>query len=249
MGQPVCDDEFDWAIVGGGLFATAIAHALARRKGNERIIWCKGDKRRSTASSDISKIVRTRYPLPGYTLWAKEALIKWKSDETFKKFFHDCGGIRVEGLESSDERMQEMVWSDHKPDLKPDETLRLDESIGSVDFKSALDAAADEASKLGVEIREEDVTKLLVQDGTRVEVSTGEIVWAKKIIVATGPWTPGLLENSGVIFPDNFFKVVAVPVATMRLEDEESEERIKDEERPIIMTNNGASKSARPLIN
>lgn len=250
MAQPECD----WLIVGGGVIGTAIANSLGR-KGQGRIIWYTGKPPviRPTASWDESKIVRTRYPVPGYTLWAESALSKWRGDKLYRNFFHEPGWIRVVDRGSRDndgeissKDMRQKVGSDQEPYLKSNEILRFNKSIGSVDFDAALDAAAKQASVLGVERREKDITKLVVQDGICVGVDVaGEIVKAKKIIVAAGPWTPGLLEKSGVGFPDNFFKVVAVSVATMRLTNKELEEL---HDMPIIVTDEGASKSVQHHI-
>lgn len=251
MAQPECD----WLIVGGGVFGTAIANSLGRREGQDRIIWYTGilPVERPTASWDKSKIVRTRYPVPEYIPWAKSALSKWRGDKLYRSFFHEPGWIRVvdRGSRDSDREifskdMRQKVGSDQDPYLKSNEILRFNKSIGSVDYDAALDAAAKQASALGVERRKEDITKLVVQDGICVGVDVaGEIVKAKKIIVAAGPWTPGLLEKSGVYYPPNFFKVVAVSVATMRLTNKELEEL---HDMPIIVTDKGASKSVQHHI-
>ena len=93
-------------------------------------------------------------------------------------------------------------------------------------------------------IREQkDVSKLLIKNSVcyGVECVSGISIMAETTIVATGPWTPVLLESSKIQLPQSdFFCVTAIDVTTLPL-DEDKYEKFKS--MPILIAEHSTSKS------
>ena len=244
-----CDPHFDYAIVGGGCFGASTALALKREWPDARIIWFEGSATR-TASKDINKIIRTTYPDKDYVAFAEQAMRMWEEAVPYRNYFHQTSWVQVIG-DNSDRRMMKgpkdrlistdelvhMVGSHEKPKLGIGEELWLNENIGYVDSALAVEAVADEASKLGVKREKKDVTRLVVNEGVclGVEADNCTIV-AGTTIIAAGPWTPDLLQSSRVEVPTGFFTIAGVAVATMPLLEAEFREL---ESMPILVTGSG----------
>lgn len=223
--------------------------AVQRNWPNEKVVWFEGTHS-ITASKDINKIIRTHYPDDDYILFAERAMNSWKTRDPYRKHFHQCSWVQVvkEGSHRSTMRgpndkkistedLLRNVGSHESPKLGSDEELWLNENVGYADSHLAIESVAEEAASLGVVREKTNVSKLIIREGVcrGVEIDSGTVI-AEKIIVATGPWTPGLLEKSGVWFPDNFFTVAAVPVATVSLGDSDSNQL---KSMPILVTENG----------
>ncbi len=243
------NNSFDYAIVEGGCFGASTALALKREWPDARIVWFEGSVT-YTASKDINKIIRTSYSDEDYVAFAEQAMRMWKEVAPYCNFYHRTSWVQVisenndrskmKGLKDrmiSIQELLQMVEAHEKPRLKIDEELWLNEDIGYVDSASAVEAVAEEASSLSVVRKIMDVTRLIVNEGVCLGVETDHSrVIAGKIIVAAGPWTPGLLESSKVKFPENFFTVVEVEVATMSLDEAEFSEM---KSMPILVTECG----------
>lgn len=102
--------------------------------------------------------------------------------------------------------------------LNTNEGLQLNKDISYVNLALAIKVVGKEALKLGIIRETQDVTRLIVNEGVYlgVEVGRNRII-ARKTIVAAGPQTPRLLESSKVKFPDDFFTIASVRVATISL--------------------------------
>lgn len=137
----------------------------------------------------------------------------------------------------STHELVDKVGSHCKPKLGTGEELWLNENIGYVDSALAVEAVAEEASNFGVKREMKDVTRLVVNEGVclGVEADNCRIV-AGTTIIAAGPWTPGLLQSSGVEVPTEFFTVAGVGVATMPLHEAEFCEL---KSMPILVTESG----------
>ncbi len=245
------NNSFDYAIVGGGCFGASTALALIREWPDARIVWFEGSAT-YTASKDINKIIRTPYPDEDYVAFAEQAMRMWEEVTPYCHFYHRTSWVQVISENNDRSKMKgptdrmisiqellQMVGAHEKPRLKTDEELWLNEDIGYVDSASAVEAVAEEASSLGVVRKIMNVTRLIVNEGVCLGVETDHSrVTAGKTIVAAGPWTPGLLESSKIKFPDDFFTVAGVGVATMPLEDAEFSEM---ESMPILVTECGMS--------
>ncbi|KAL9125162.1 MAG: hypothetical protein Q9217_005594 [Psora testacea] len=131
----------------------------------------------------------------------------------------------------------QIVGSHENPKLNTGEELWLNEDISYVDSALAVEAVAKEASLLGVIRETKDVTRLIINEGVCLGVEADHCrVIAGKTIIAAGPWTPGLLESSKVEFPNDFFTVAGVGVATMPLREAEFNEL---KSMPILVTGSG----------
>jgi len=135
-----------------------------------------------------------------------------------------------------------MVRSRDPPQLDSGEELWLNEDIGVTHSALAVEAVAAEAAVQGVVRQQKDVSKLLVKDGVcyGVECVGGITTTADTTIVATGAWTPALLESSNILLPQgDFFCVTAIGVATLPLDEDEYE---KFKSMPILIAAPGTSK-------
>jgi len=245
------DNHFDYAVVGGGCFGASTAFSLKSEWPGARVIWFEGSATH-TASKDINKIIRTPYPDEDYVAFAEQAMKMWEEVPLYSNFYHRTSWVQVISENSHRSKMKgpkdrmistqellQMVGSHEKPMLNTDEGLWLNEDIGYVDSASAVEAVGEEASKLGVIRETQDVTRLIVNEGVCLGVEAGrDRIIAGKTIVAAGPWTPGLLESSKVEFPDDFFTIAGVGVATMSLHEAEFCEM---KSMPILVTENGMS--------
>lgn len=87
-----------------------------------------------------------------------------------------------------------------------------------------------------------NIFKLVIENGVcrGVECTDGIIITAETTILATGPWTPALLESSTIQlshnFQDGFFSVTAIGVATLPLT---KDEHAKFNSMPILVTDQG----------
>lgn len=245
------NDCFDYAVVGGGCIGASTALALQREWPDARIVWFEGIDTH-TASKDINKIIRTPYPDEDYIAFAEKAMKMWETEALYRDFYHQTGWVQVVSESSyrstkkspkdkkiSTDEMLRMVGSRDKPVLDAGEELWLNEGIGYVDSALALEAVAKKASTLGVVRKKIDITKLIVNDEgicEGVEAVGGYSIVADKTIIAAGPWTPGLLETSGIVFPKPFFTVAGVVVATMPLSEAEFD---KLKSMPILVSERG----------
>lgn len=243
------DSHFDYAIVGGGCFGASTALALKREWPDARVIWFEGSATH-TASKDINKIVRTVYPDKDYVAFAEQAMRIWEEEAPYCDFYHRTSWVQVISENShrsimktpkdrmiSTQELLQMVGSHDEPKLNNGETLWLNEDIGYVDSALAVGAVAEEASRLGVIRQKEDVTRLIINEGVCLGVEADQYrVIAGKTIISAGPWTPALLKHSNVDFPNDFFTLAGVAVATMTLHDAEFSEL---KSMPILVTEDG----------
>ncbi|KAL9099278.1 MAG: hypothetical protein Q9163_005201 [Psora crenata] len=235
--------------MGGGCFGASTALALKREWPDARIIWFEGSATR-TASKDINKIIRTTYPDKDYVAFAEQAMRMWEEVVPYRNYFHRTSWVQVIGENSegrimkgpkdrliSTHELVHIVGSHENPKLGIGEELWLNENIGNVDSALAVEAVAEEASKLGVRREMKNVTRLVVNEGIclGVEADNCRII-AGTTIIAAGPWTPGLLQSSRVEVPTEFFTVAGVGVATMPLYKAEFREL---ESMPILVTESG----------
>lgn len=245
-------DQMDYAVVGGGLLGASIVLAVKKEFPNQSIVWFRGTHD-ETASKDINKIIRTPYPDDAYVRLAKEALASWESHPHFHKY----GWIQVmsegsyrrtrktdDDTKMSVEEFKLVTGSKLGPDLGEGEELWLNRNIGCADVALALEKAAEEAKQLGVDVRQSNVSRLLVTEdgrceGVEVEAGTAINLFTGTTIVSAGPWTPGLLEKSKVPFRPGFFTVAGVVAATMDLDDAEVEAM---KNMPILVAENGEQK-------
>lgn len=246
-------NQFDFVVIGGGCFGVSTALALQREWPGAKIILLEGSETK-TASKAFWKTIRTPYTDEEYVPLAKEAKEKWQTERPYCNFYRQTGWIQaVRGGNykpfHSEERpikaedLSDMVHSRDPPQLDSGEELWLNEDIGVAHSALAVEAVAVEAAVQGVIREQKDVSKLLIKNGVcyGVECVGGISITAETTIVATGPWTPALLESSKIQLPQSdFFCVTAIDVATLPLDEDEYE---KFKSMPILIAEHGTSKS------
>lgn len=243
-------DKFDIIVVGGGCIATSILDAFTRASPEAKIAWFPGTKE-NAASADFSKIIRDAYPEPLMGNFANRAMNIWKEHSPYREHFHWTSWVQIiksttrkkmtkgsSDRELSVQEMVDMVGSSIDPELEEGEGLFLNPTVGYADAALAVQAVGDRASKSPLVRRFGwDITKLVIENGRCLGVEVdGSLVEGNHTVISTGAWTPGLLEKSGVDIPKGFFRVSAVPVATLALSDEEYEQL---KSMPILMTEDG----------
>lgn len=254
--------NFDYIIIGGGCFGVSTALALQRARPNAKTILFEGSETK-TASKGIRRIIRAPYMDEEYVLLAKDAKKIWEGELPYCNFYHRAGWIQVvrgnnyvpfptdpeERLIKAEE-LSHMVNSRDLPRLDTGEELWLNEDIGVADAARALEAVAVEAEVQGVIRQKTNVSQLLIEDGVcyGVECVGGMRVTAETTIVATGAWTPALLESSRIRLPHDiqhdFLSVTAIGVATLPLD---GDEYTKFKSMPILVTEHGVLTSLTGL--
>ena len=245
-------NHFDYAVIGGGVMGVSAALALQRESPSAKIIIFEGEEMK-TASKGICKIIRTPYMDKEYAMLAEEAKKKWETELPYYSFYRRTGWIQEvrggnyvpfhpgERLITAED-LSHMVRSQNPPQLDAEKELWLNEDIGVADATLALEAVAVEAATQGVVRQKMNISKLLIENGVcrGVERTDATIITAETTIVATGPWTPALLESSKIQLPhdfqDGFFSVTAIGVATLSLTEDE---HAKFNSMPILATDQG----------
>lgn len=249
-------NHFDYAVVGGGVMGVSAALALQREFPSAKIIVFEGEEMK-TASKGTCKIIRTPYMDKEYAMLAEEAKKKWETELPYNSFYRQTGWIQEvsrgdyvpfhpgERLITAED-LSRMVRSQSPPQSSAEKELWLNEDIGVADAALTLEAVAKEAATKGVIRQKINISKLLVENGVcrGVERTDATIITAETTIVATGPWTPALLERSKIQLPhdfqDGFFSITAIGVATLSLTEDEY---AKFYSMPILVTSQGVSNS------
>lgn len=247
-------NQFDYAIIGGGCFGVSTALALQIEQPNAKIILFEGSETK-TASKGFWKTIRVPYMDEEYVPLAEESKQKWRTKRPYCKFYRpNIGWVQAVRGDSykpfhSKERsikaedLSDMVRSRDPPQLDSGEELWLNEDIGVAHSTLAVEAVAAEAAVQGVVRQQKKVSKILIKDGVcyGVECVEGITTTAETIIVAAGPWTLALLKSSNIQLPQgDFFCVTAIGVAILPL-DEDEYERFKS--MPILIAQPGTPKS------
>ena len=105
------------------------------------------------------------------------------------------------------------MGSTAEPILGEGEVLYRNPDVGYADSALAVRALSEKVVELGVCRYEENVTRLVIENGRCLGVEVGgSVVKAKTTIVSVGAWTPGLLKKSNINVPSDFFVVAGVGV-------------------------------------
>lgn len=173
-----------------------------------------------------SRIVRRVYPDPLYTSLMADAYALWNELEGLRAGQHAatlvdwCGGIffgpqghpQMAAAQSALETngVPYQIWTDadraeHFPalHLDPDEIALYEPSMGFARASRCVRAAAECASALGAQIREETIVSGIEARGNGVAVTTesGERLSGDRLVIAAGAWTQPLLASLGVEIP------------------------------------------------
>lgn len=219
-GQPV-HSMYDLLIVGAGVFGTSTAYHLAQTNpGPSKILVLDRAQCPSpmAASSDINKIIRADYSKTFYMDLAYEAIDMWSEGEIYKPFYHQTGWVM---LDEKDSDLSTRIRANFKASGRPDPSEDLDiahvkskwggvlAEIDTTGFDKAYtnsiagwaDASAAVAAMMeysikkhiAFEVGEVDRLKKL-ESHFQVKTQTGTIYKTRKLLLATGAWTPWLMS-------------------------------------------------------
>lgn len=213
----------DIVIVGGGCMGASTAFNLARRRAGRVVLFEKGTVGGGPTGRS-SGIVRTHYSLEPLIRLAFRSLAIFQhfgdlvggtADFTRTGFLLLAGPRDVATLEAN-VRLQSRIGvrtsvltrariADVDPRINVEDVgaAAYEPDSGYADGYATSTAFAAAARALGVEIHENAlVQRLVVRDGTLAGVeTTAGPVHAGRVLVAAGPWTPGLLEPLGLAPP------------------------------------------------
>jgi sarcosine oxidase / L-pipecolate oxidase len=256
MGSTTTDPR-EVLIVGGGIFGTSTAYHLSRNQDvSLRITVLDRVQAPSPqgASADINKIVRADYSKAFYMDLAYEAMENWTRDPVLKPYFHQTGWVMVDEKDSDlADRIRKNFRQSGRPDTSADISLEevksnwggvlsgidtsgynkayTNSSAGWVDASSAVAALMHEAVKAGVKQEVGEVTELVSEGDklTGVRTADGRTFKGDQTILATGAWTPYLMEsleqNLNISAEDRIerqIKAAGVCVAAFKLSEEEA---------------------------
>ncbi|KAL3439776.1 fructosyl amino acid oxidase [Aspergillus insuetus] len=225
-------------IVGAGLFGLTTALELTKRGYNVLVLDRDLAPVRDGSSVDISRVIRPDYADKFYAQMGLEAMKGWEGE--FSSFFHRSGLLCVaQGnshayLESSRQNLDRMgirvetragsALRDYCPAIQGDlaDTAGYFNPIcGWADAQGSLQYLARQCIDAGVSFLSgaSGTVVSLVQDGTRVvgvKTRAGSVLRADLVVLATGAWTPHLVEM------DNLAISTSQPVGFIQLTNEEA---------------------------
>lgn len=217
------DEGLDVLILGAGIFGTSTAYHLAQSyhdPSRVAVLDRAAVPSPQAASSDINKIVRADYSKAFYMDLAYEAMEDWLNEPWAAPYFHQTGWVMVDEKNSDlADRIRRLFKESGRPDTSKD--ISLDDvktswggvlsgvdttdyakaytntSAGWADASGAVASMMSETQKKGVGFYEGEVDELL-HNGNRltgVRTKDGRIYSAKKIVLASGAWTPWLMAQ------------------------------------------------------
>lgn len=228
-------------IVGGGAFGLSTALELATR-GYDNITVL--DRRLPPvpegSSVDISRIIRFDYADKFYAKMGLEAYQGWRKD--FAPHFHETPFMMVTseanssyiestkrnlgGLGRPIEELRDVKQiQKHIPTFHDAERTYhgyINHSGGWADAEGAIAFLAQKCSAKGVSFvtgERGTVTSLVLSDQrvTGVRVSSGDVLHGDQVIIATGAWTPQILNMKDAVIS------TAQPVGTIQLTPQEAD--------------------------
>ncbi|PKS05447.1 hypothetical protein jhhlp_008823 [Lomentospora prolificans] len=213
-----------YLIVGAGVFGVSTAYHLIQKYPNASITIVDRDaydaESRVAASWDWNKVVRADYDDKIYCQLALEAQDIFKSDPLWKPYFHQTGvywicrsdyaqnviahhkslgrGDDIVAMSTAEARKLYDGLFDSADYTGVKEVL-INKSSGWAAAGDALTAVTKRCLELGVKYVTADIVTLEFDDGNRctgARTRNGDVLSATHVVVATGAFTPTLLEWS-----------------------------------------------------
>ncbi|GEK21092.1 FAD-dependent oxidoreductase [Cellulomonas xylanilytica] len=206
-------EHVDHVVVGGGVMGAATAWQLARRGRQVVLLERFGRGHSWGASHGASRIYRNTYARPEYLDLVQEAFDLWRvlEDEapTVGELLRITGGVSHGSLASREvadafvERGIPHEWLSAAdaharwPGLAFEgDVLHETDTAGRLHADRAVEAFLQAAADAGARVLHETPVRLIEQNvyGVRVVTDTG--TWdARRVVVAAGAWTAGLLTR------------------------------------------------------
>ncbi len=226
----------DVVVVGGGIEGVAAAWALGRR-GVTDVVVCERDTVGSGGTGKSSGVVRCHYGVPSLAALAWKGLALFENAQDVlgtdigfvqSGYVVGVGPRNVDALHANLDAQRALgietgpIDREEVAQLWP--TAELDDFAafgweprgGHGDAYRTAQAFAAAARRDGLRIRQGSrvVEVLLGAPGVRgVRLACGEEIHARSVVVATGPWSVGLLAPLGVELPITVHRVQKVLVA------------------------------------
>jgi len=216
--------NFDFAIIGAGVFGAWTAHYLQRSGARVALLDAYGPANSRASSSGETRVIRAGYgPDELYTRWAVRSLPLWREffDRAGLRPFHRTGVLwlsndtdpytkqLVDVLKRNEVHFEKLSEADIRqryPQLSFDDVTWgvLEPHSGLLMARQAVQALVKEVVRGGGEYR---IASVSPPQGNgvlpRIKITTGDSVAAGAFIFACGPWLPklfpGLLTHR--IFP------------------------------------------------
>lgn len=206
-------------IIGTGAFGTSLAYHLSQTYSNASNVTIVGRgfcKQFMAAAMDLNRIVRTNYVDPLYAGLAKEALREWQEHPYLQNHFHQTGWLYLN--KTGDDHVDKLVCQStgtsrqlrsieearrEFPMLRSAELDGFDKTYynpeaGWCDAAAATTSLLSAAAALGVRHIWAEVVEVVLDESWSkikgVTTSSGELLTADKIVLATGAWTNELLS-------------------------------------------------------
>ncbi|PSN63082.1 sarcosine oxidase, partial [Corynespora cassiicola Philippines] len=209
-------------IIGAGIFGATTALELRKTKSDSSVALVDRSPfpSSSTASSDMNKIVRADYQDIFYMKLALDAQQLWRSDQTYKPYYHESGMLYAENKGIARDFLRNYELINHKAAAEIltveqarqqwcgvfrqanwtgiNETYFNPHSVwgeGDGALRSVIQAALDHGATYG----QASVSNLVFYEDESckgVELEDDNGVHADHTIVATGAWTPWFLADS-----------------------------------------------------
>jgi len=210
-------EHVDHLVVGGGVMGSAAAWQLARRGRDVVLLERFGAGHVHGASHGSTRIYRTTYPERDYLELAQEALGLWREleDASGVGLLEVTGGVSHAALGSASAvrtaaiadafaaRGVPHAWLDPQEAAERWPGLRFEGRVlhetttaGRLHADRSVAALQGAAAALGADVRHHTPARHLdlVPGGVRVVTDHGELV-ARRVVVAVGAWSAGLLVD------------------------------------------------------
>lgn len=208
-------------IIGAGNFGAATALSYIQ-KGDYKVTLMDtaGYPNPRAASHDINKIVRDDYPDALYMRMLLKAMPIWRKHKMYSPWYHEVGMLRADASGFGDKSIAayKAMGSSNESHFLPVEEVRrrwngafatadfgklqnilYNPEVGFAEADKALGAVVQSAIDHGVKyVLGEMISLTFDTDGkcTGVELKSGELIYADKILLATGARTGALLAQS-----------------------------------------------------
>jgi len=215
--------EVEIAIIGGGSSGSSILYHLAKRHVTDTVLLEQGGQIASGQTSKSTALLRSHYSIPTV------AKMAWDSYQFFKNFEKEmstsCGfnktGLLVCGDETTENGMtansqmlrgmgipSETIDRDQAKKIEPYMNASIFTTIvnepesGYADPSMTASAFASRAKELGADILTSTKVKEIRRNSSNYDITTNNgSVRAKKVVVATGPWSKPLFASLGITVP------------------------------------------------
>lgn len=207
-------------IIGAGNFGAATALSLAKQGVRVSLVDTAQFPSPRAASHDINKIVRDDYPDELYMRMMTKAMPMWRKDPLYTPWYHETGMLRADASNFGENSIKS--YKDHciendsemldvaevrkrwngvfaTADFNGLDKVLYNPSVGIAEAAKALEAVVQAAVDNGVEYVIGEMDKLqLGPNGecTGVLLTSGEVLEADRVLMATGARTAPLLAKS-----------------------------------------------------